>query len=207
MSKIAVFGNGESRLKINIDDYKNDHTLVGCNAIHRDTVVDHLICCDRKMAEEVTDNPQTKDTLVYVREEHYHYFRKIRKNKNIQQVPALPYQGERRADKPNHWGSGSYAVLVACLLNPKEINLIGFDLYGIDARVNNVYKGTQNYKSIQAPAVDPSYWIYQISKLFTCFPNINFKIHNLENWQIPLEWQQRNVEKISNHCSTNKYLI
>jgi len=207
VSKVAVFGNGESRLKINLDDFKNDYILVGCNAIHRDTLVDHLVCCDRKMVEEATDNPQTKNTLIYVREEQYHYFRKIRKNKNILMVPDLPYQGERRADKPNHWGSGTYAVLVSCFLNPCEVNLIGFDLYGNDAKVNNVYKGTQNYKGISANAVDPAYWIYQMSKLFTYFPDITFKVHNFENWGMPLQWKQKNVEKITTSCSINKYLL
>ena len=207
MSQIVVLGNGESRLNFKFDNYKNDCILIGCNAIHRDIYVDHLVCCDRKMAEEVTNNEQTKTTIVYVRQEHYHYFKKIRKNKNIRLVPDLPYQGERREDQPNHWGSGVYAVLVACLLNPNEIDLFGFDLYGKNSKINNVYKGSKNYKEITSSAVDPTYWIYQISKLFDCFPKINFNIHNYDSWQLPTQWQQKNVKKLNISCSINKYLL
>lgn len=207
MSKVAVFGNGESRRSVDIESFRTDSIIIGCNAIHRDTHVDHLICCDRKMAEEATDNPETKNSLIYVRDEHYHYFRKIRKNKNIRSLPDLPYQGARRADIPTHWGSGAYAVLIGCLLVPEEINLVGFDLYSNNGLVNNIYKGTNNYKGINGSAVDPTYWIYHISKLITCFPNIKFKIHNSKNWSLPLQWQQRNVEIITETCSSNKYLV
>jgi len=205
--KVSVFGNGESRLKVSVEDFRKTHILVGCNAIHRETIIDHLICCDRKMIEEAVENPQTKNTIIYVREEQYQYFRKVRKNKNIKLLPDLPYQGEKRADKPNHWGSGAYAVLISCLLDPEEINLIGFDLYGKEGLVNNVYKGTKNYRGISSGAVDPSYWIYHLSKLIINFPNINFKIYNLENWQLPPQWNYRNVEKVNITCSSNKYLV
>jgi len=207
MTKVAVFGNGESRRSLDINSFRNDHIIIGCNAIHRDFQVDHLVCCDRKMAEEATDNLETKSSLIYVREEHYHYFRKVRKNKHIRLLPDLPYTGERRADIHTHWGSGAYAVLIGCLLSPEEMHLFGFDLYGNDGLVNNVYKGTDNYKGINGSAVDPSYWIYHISKLFSCFPNIEFKIHNDKNWKMPLQWQQKNVEKLETTCSVHKYLV
>ena len=44
-------------------------------------------------------------------------------------------------DEPFHWGSGPYAVLLATFLS-KYIKLIGFDLYGIDGKLNNVYENT-----------------------------------------------------------------
>jgi len=73
MSRAVVIGNGESRRAIDIELLKAD-SLIGCNAIHRDTVVDHLICCDRRMADEAVENPQTKNTLIYVRPSWFHYF-------------------------------------------------------------------------------------------------------------------------------------
>jgi hypothetical protein len=207
MSRIAVFGNGESRKSINLNEFESTVTKIGCNAIHRDFVVDHLVCCDRRMIEEAVENPHNKDTFIYVREEQYHHFRKIRKNKKIQLLPDLPYQGEKRADVPTHWGSGPYAVLVACLLNPSEIDLYGFDLYSKTDYVNNIYKDTKNYKNSKGSAVDPSYWIYQISKLFITFPKINFQVHNEKNWKMPLQWQQANVKMLELSCSYNKYLV
>lgn len=193
MPKAVVIGNGESRRGIDLESYR-PNTLIGCNAIHRDLKVDHLICCDRRMAAEATENPQTKETLIYVRPSWFHYFRKIQKNKNVRTVPDLPYVGELKRDDPDHWGSGGYAVLLAATLGFEKIELVGFDLYPITDSVNNIYKGTQNYARVEAQAVDPSYWIYQIGKIFSCFPNSTFIIRNRNTWTIPTEWQKSNVQ-------------
>ena len=196
-NKVIVLGNGESRQSINLESYKSTHTLIGCNAIHRDVQVDHLICCDRRMAAEATENPQTKNTLIYVRPSWFHFFRKIQKNKNIRTVPELPFKGELKRDDPDHWGSGCYAVLLAASLNFKEIEMIGFDLYPIDHLVNNIYKNTENYSKSNSQPVDPSYWIYQIGKVFSYYPLTRFIIKNKDNWVMPEEWRKNNVSFIA----------
>ena len=197
MSKAVVIGNGESRRDIDLNKYKTEYTLIGCNALHRDITVDHLICCDRRMAVEATDNPNTKNTVIYVRDSWYHYFRKILKNKNIKLLPALPYTGETKKDDPEHWGSGGFAVLLAASLGFEEIEIIGFDLYPIDHTVNNIYKDTENYAKAGSRPVDPSYWIYQLGKIFQHYPNTTFIIRNNSLWQFPLEWQKSNVKFIA----------
>ena len=196
MSLAVVLGNGESRRDINLSSLIAD-TLIGCNAIHRDTVVDHLICCDRRMADEAASNPQTKNTLIYVRPAWFHYFRKILKNKNIRITPDLPYQGEYKKDDPDHWGSGGYAVLLAAALAFKEIELIGFDLYPINSAVNNIYKGTKNYAQSGSQAIDYSYWVYQINRVFMHHPDQKFIIRNHRDWQMPREWQKNNVKFVA----------
>jgi len=45
-----VFGNGESRTSVKINDF--DGPKVGCNAIMRDHNVDYLVCVDKRMVEE-----------------------------------------------------------------------------------------------------------------------------------------------------------
>lgn len=195
MARAIVFGNGESRAGIDLHQYR-DFITVGCNAIHRDFTVDHLVCCDARMVREALENPSTDHSKIYVRDNWHHYFRKILKNKHIQLVPELPYRGELRPDQPVHWGSGPYAVLVAANLEVEEIWLLGFDLYGRNGKVNNLYKGTKNYNAEGAAAVDHSYWQYQISKVFECYPNKKFKILNRAHWLIPEEWQKNNVEKV-----------
>jgi hypothetical protein len=194
VSSAIVIGNGESRANFNLANLKNHFTLIGCNAIHRDLTVDHLICCDRRMVEEATNNPNTNNTIVYVREDWFKYYRKIQKRKNIQQVPALPYSGDRKQDKPDHWGSGGYAVLVAATLGFTDISLIGFDLYSKNNKVNNVYKGTDNYSKSESQSVDHSFWVYQISKIFEHFQSIKFTIYNEAEWELPKEWQFSNVQ-------------
>ena len=107
MPRALVVGNGESRRYVDFSTYA-DHVLIGCNAIHRDLNVDHLICCDRRMAEEAVNNSNTKDTAIYVRDHWHHYFRKIRKNKNINLLPDVPTRGELKKDQGEHWGSGGF---------------------------------------------------------------------------------------------------
>ena len=196
MSRALVIGNGESRRHFNINSY-TDHVLIGCNAIHRDINVDYLICCDRRMAEEAVTNPNTKDTEIYVRDHWHHYFRKIRKNKNVHLLPEVPTRGEAKVNHAEHWGSGGYAVLLAAVLGHQEVAMIGFDLYPIEHAVNNIYKGTANYARVGAQAVDPSYWVYQIESVFIHYPNTTFMIYNRQDWKMPQEWQKNNVEFIA----------
>lgn len=194
MSSAVVIGNGESRKSIDLESLKINHVLVGCNAIHRDLVVDHLVCCDRRMVDEAIDNPTTDHTDIYVREDWFKYYYKIQKRKNIKIVPDLPYIGSQRQDRPEHWGSGGYALLVAAKLGFDEIMLVGFDLYSKDQKVNNIYKDTSNYSDSDKPSVDYSYWLYQISKIFHCFPQIKFTVVNNADWEMPKSWQQPNVQ-------------
>jgi len=195
MAKAIVFGNGESRAGIDLHQYK-EFTTIGCNAIHRDFTVDHLVCCDARMVREALDNSKTDSSKIHVRDNWHHYFRKILKNKHIQLLPELPYHGDLRCDQPVHWGSGPYAVLIAANLDVDEIWLLGFDLYGKQGKINNLYKGTNNYNQVNSNAVDHSYWQYQIAKIFEYYPNKKFAILNRSHWKLPEEWQKNNVKRI-----------
>ena len=196
-NKVLVIGNGESRKLVDLELYKNSHVLIGCNAIHRDITVDYLVCCDRRMIDESTNNPNTQHTKIYVRSNWFHYFRKIKKNKNINLLPNLPYIGSTKKDKPDHWGSGGYAILLAASLGFKEIEIIGFDLYPKGTTVNNVYKGTANYSKEDAKPVDHSYWVYQLSQIFNYYPDTIFIIRNHQHWVLPNDWQKSNVKVVA----------
>jgi hypothetical protein len=107
-------------------------------------------------------------------------------------VPDVP-QGNQRPDQPKHWGSGPYAVLIAASLS-REIHMVGFDLYSKNNLVNNVYKGQPHYSAADSPAVDPRYWIYQISRVFSDNPDKYFIVYNTEDWAMPDTWCLANVE-------------
>ena len=192
MVPALVIGNGESRKSINLQNLKNHFITVGCNAIYRDLTVDHLICCDNRMVKEALNNNNTTETKIYTRELWYKEHRKIKKNRNVYLLPKLPYQSNARPDQPIHWGSGPYAVLVGIELSD-EIHMIGFDLYGINNKVNNIYKNSDNYASHNKPAVDYSYWLYQIQKTFQSYKNKRFLVYNSSEWTIPSEWRCKNV--------------
>lgn len=182
---IAVFGNGESRKNLNLNNFKE--VKIGCNAVHRDYYVDHLVCVDRRMVQEALDT-DFKGTI-YTRKDWHHFF----KHQPVSTLPDLPYQGDTRPDEPFQWGSGPYAVLLGAMLD-NEINLYGFDLYSSNRCVNNIYKDTKNYDAGSKPAIDPRYWIYQISKVFQCFNDKYFTVYNTQDWQPPENWCLANVK-------------
>lgn len=144
------------------------------------------------MAAESTENLNTRHSIIHVRKDWFHYFRKIKKNKNVRELPELPYSGDSKADNPNNWGSGPYAVLIAAM-NFDRIYLLGFDLWSRSNLVNNVYKDTENYSSKESKPVDPSFWIYQLSKIFLLHPEKQFVIINHSNWNMPDKWKLQNV--------------
>lgn len=191
-NKVLVVGNGESRKDIQLKKF--NYPIIGCNALHREFTTNYLVCCDRRMADEAVKNPSTSITNIYVRKEWYQHFRKILKNKNIKALPDLPFFGELKKDQPEHWGSGCYAVLLAALFGFTEIQLLGFDLYSTNNKVNNIYKGTRNYSNSDSQAVDCSFWIYQIGKIFRHYPDKKFIIINSSNWKLPDQWVNNNVE-------------
>lgn len=194
MSMYAI-GNGESRKNIDINQLQGPK--VGCNAIMRDYFTDYLVCVDSRMVTEAINRKVTETTLVYTRHNWFDRFN----SKNIRKVPPVPYKGTERWDDPWHWGSGPYAVLIAATYaKEREVNLLGFDLYGSDGKINNLYKDSEYYKASDQPFVDPSYWIHQIGMVFKCFPKITFKIYQTDDWTLPKSWNERNVmvDNISN---------
>jgi len=183
-----VIGNGESRRTLNLETIKSLYTTVGCNAIHRDVVVDHLVCCDQRMVIEAAKNPKTKNTQIYTRSDWADVFAKL----GIRRVPDLPYIGTQRWDQPFHWGSGGYALLVAAGISD-HIDIVGFDIVSTTGKVNNLYKDTANYSRSDQHPVDPTYWIYQTSMVFKSFPDKYFRVFNTANWSMPESWQLANV--------------
>lgn len=186
-----VVGNGESRNLLDLKTFSKDYDIIGCNAICREIAVEHLVCADRRMLEEAVRHANTKNTKIYTREDYIPYYKSIGYS-NVLSVPEIPYIVKVKQDEPFHWGSGPYAVLLGALQSSTVI-LVGFDLYSSNARINNVYKDTNNYSDSNSKPVDPSYWIHQIGKVFESFPNNDFIIFQTSDWEMPAKWQRDNV--------------
>jgi len=184
MKFVSVVGNGESRLKFNVNKLDWLGPVIGANAIFRDYYSDELVCCDRRMVQEAVNHGY--NNTIYTRENWYKQFSYW---PNVTKLPDLPYTGDKRQDDPWHWGSGGHALNLACTKNPEIIIMLGFDLWGTNSKFNNVYKNSDNYNSSDKPATDPSYWIYQLAKLFKHYPNIKFIQIQPEDWQMPSEWE------------------
>ena len=188
-----VVGNGESRNLLNLELFSKDYDIIGCNAICREAHIDKLVCVDRRMLEESVNHPNTKNTKIYTREDYVPYYNGIG-YKNVQCVPDIPYEPVQKQDEAFHWGSGPYAILIGALTSEEStVILAGFDLYSKDGKINNIYKGTQNYNRADSNAVDPSYWIHQVGKVFECFPEKDFLIFQEPDWQLPAQWNFDNV--------------
>ena len=198
-NKALVIGNGESRRSIDLENYRNDYVLVGCNAVHRDLEVDHLVCCDKRMAEEAAN--ATGYPTIYTRTDWIAYFKST--YPNVEQLPELPYSGTLKQDQSINWGSGVYALLLATALPVSTITVIGFDLYPTNDTVNNIYKDTVNYAKSSSRPVDYSYWVYQTAKLIELNPNKTFQFVNNEEWSIPSEWKKFNVQSLTINSFTS----
>jgi len=100
-------GNGESRKNFDVDTLKPYGTVYGANAIFRDTEVDHLVCCDRRMAMETVSAGYTGK--VYTRKDWYSFF----PYDNIKCLPDLPWTENDKWTQSFHMGSGLNAVNLA----------------------------------------------------------------------------------------------
>jgi hypothetical protein len=194
MNCVHIIGNGESRK--NFDFSKIKEIKIGCNAAYRDIELDYLVAVDRRMVDEAIRNNFQKP--IYTRQNWMNNFIQF---SNVNVLPKLPYTGELRQDDPWHWGSGPHACNLAATMSPNEIHLWGFDLWGNNGKVNNVYKGTNNYDPVDKNFVDPRYWIYQIAQCFKLYPNISWIQHQLLDWQCPKEWTATNLTIIRHNSS------
>ena len=74
------------------------------------------------------------------------------------------------------------------------VDLLGFDLYSVDKKVNNMYKGSRNYADADSKEIDPSFWIHQIGKCMEHYSHKKFRVFNKEGWEMPDKWKLDNVE-------------
>lgn len=183
---VHVIGNGESRNNFDLVNLRG--IKIGCNAAYRDTELDFLVAVDRRMVDEALKNGFQNP--IYTRRDWMNSFPF---SSNVQLLPSLPYKGDLKADDPWHWGSGPHACNLAATMGTKEIHLWGFDLWGNNDKVNNIYKGTKNYDPAGKNAVDPRFWIYQLAQCFRYYPDITWVQHQLTGWKKPDNWNFKNL--------------
>lgn len=180
--KIWVVGNGQSRQGVALNQLNS--WIIGCNAVHRDHQCNELVAVDQRMVNEILLNEKNLSTPIYTRQDWSQEYT----DQRVRSLPELPFTGPNKADKPFHWNSGPYAVLLAALRSPDEVHLLGFDLWSKTGLVNNLYKGTPNYAKQESRKVSPDFWIYQLKKIFEYFDQINFIQHQTTDWETPSQW-------------------
>lgn len=169
MAKTAfVLGNGESRKGILIADLRPHGKVWACNGVYRSEEPDVLVAVDPKMILEIseTDYPLTHE----VWSNWNHQYEKIERAKNHIQYfkPSLG------------WSSGPTALKQACDQGFDQIYLLGFDYQGHPKSnkgqfsFNNIFKGTRNYKPVEAEATFYGNWMNQTKKCLQDYKDTQF---------------------------------
>ena len=185
MNIAFCIGNGESRRNYDLTPLQAYGVTYGANAVYRDCAVDHLVCCDRRMAIETVQQKYTG--RVYTRQDWYSFF----PYDNFSVLPELPWQEDEKWTQSFHMGSGLHAVNIATQNSADIVVLIGHDFWGNGNLHNNIYKGTANYADQVHHAVDPSFWIKQFVMFFNLYPNTQFVFcqPNIDRWRKPTGWE------------------
>lgn len=177
-----VIGNGKSRLKFDLSIFKDKGKVFGCNALYRDFEPDVLISVDGKMINEVMKNYQGEFWYVGLGTNSFFSNRTHPVNLHGMKRPLCESKG---------WASGPSAIWLLCKFNKVSmVNLIGFDLHGIDKKINNVYAGTDNYQPTSANPTPFGSWVKQMKIAFAENKGVKFyyvnnllpgELHGIQN--------------------------
>jgi hypothetical protein len=157
MSIAFVIGNGISRQGIDLQQLRSLGKIYGCNALYREFSPDVLVATDRPIATAI-------QTSGYANNKHF-YTRRPIDGFGAKAVPKS-YFG---------YSSGPIAIALAAVDNNQVIYLLGFDMGPTaEKTVNNVYAGTEFYKSKTAPPTFTGNWVRQIVQVSKDFRQTQF---------------------------------
>lgn len=157
MKTAFVLGNGVSRLAVDPVVLKTIGHVYGCNALYRDFAADVLVATDRPIATEIQQSGYSKTNVFYTR--------RPMEDTGARRVPE-PYFG---------YSSGPIATAIAAQDGHRRIYLVGFDMGPKDNnQFNNIYAGTEFYKSPTALPTFTGNWIKQLIKIMGDFPQTKF---------------------------------
>lgn len=168
MKTAFVLGNGISRLVVDLNSLRTYGKIYGCNALYREFIPDVLVATDRPISQAIQESGYAKNNSFYTR--------KILTDSGAKVIPQ-PYYG---------YSSGPVALALAALEQHHKIYLLGFDL-GPDTnqKFNNVYAGTEFYKSQNSTQTYTGNWVKQITQIARNFPKIQFfRVHGTTTAEI-----------------------
>lgn len=157
MNIAFVLGNGVSRRGLPLHDISRHGSIYGCNALYRDFVPDVLVATDRPIAMQIESEGYSLTNKFYTR--------RPTTGKGSLHIPK-PYFG---------FSSGPVATALAALDNHNRIYMLGFDLGPTETKkFNNLYAGTEFYKTPDSAPTYTGNWIKQIQKICKDFPDKKF---------------------------------
>ena len=159
-----VLGNGISRAPIDPEELKKLGKVYGCNALYRTFQPDHLVAVDVKMILEINKSKYQHKAPVWTNP-----------NKSYEKMTGLNFFSPSKG-----WSSGPTALWLASQNGFKNIYILGFDFQGIDnAKFNNLYADTMNYKKSSEGPTFFGNWMRQTRSVFKDHTDINY--HRIVN--------------------------
>lgn len=157
MTRAFVCGNGVSRQAIDLNQLRPLGKIYGCNGLYRDFEPDCLVATDRPIAETIQNSGYSKAHRFHTR-------------KPIPGLGALPVPKNYHGNS-----SGPIATALAALDGHQTIYMLGFDMGPtVNQRFNNVYAGTDFYKSPDAVPTYTGNWVKQLCTIAKDFPQMTF---------------------------------
>jgi hypothetical protein len=157
MNTAFVLGNGVSRSGVNLHQLRNHGKIYGCNALYREFTPDVLISTDRPISHAIQKSGYSQQNRFYTRRPLPEY--------NAWDIPQ-PYYG---------YSSGPVATAIAALNKHDLIYLLGFDLGpDLSKKFNNIYAGTEFYKSKNTAQTYTGNWVRQLIQIIKNFPLAKF---------------------------------
>ena len=157
MTRAFVCGNGISRQAVDLTYLKTLGVIYGCNAMYRDFEPDCLVATDRPIAEQIQMSGYSKTHRFHTR-------------RPLEKLGAKPVPKKYHGNS-----SGPIATALAALDGHQTIYLLGFDLGpNQDMRFNNLYAGTEFYKSVGSSPTYTGNWVNQLRTIAQDFPQMTF---------------------------------
>jgi hypothetical protein len=157
MTRAFVCGNGISRQAVDLTQLRPLGKIYGCNGLYRDFEPDCLVATDKPIAETIQNSGYSATHRFHTR-------------KPIHGLGALP------APKKYHSNSsGPIATAVAALDGYHRLYLLGFDMGPtVNKKFNNVYAGTDFYKTADSVPTYTGNWVKQFCIIAQDFPQTTF---------------------------------
>ena len=108
------------------------------------------------------------------------------------------------------WSSGTQAIYIACQEeSPEDVYLLGFGFGYYNKVMNNIYKGTPNYRKT---AIDDrthrnEIWFQEHQTNFQTFPKVNFHIVSDRPMLPAAYWNTGNVNLLKIQDFRNQFKV
>lgn len=157
MTRAFVLGNGISRKNIAPTWLEIFGPVYGCNALYREYTPHVLVATDRPIATEIQNSGYAQKNTFYTR----------------RPIEGL---GARRVPEPYFgYSSGPIAVSIAARDGHKRVFMLGFDMGPTEhKKFNNLYAGTEFYKTADALPTFTGNWLKQIIRIMNDHPQTQF---------------------------------